>query len=89
MEADDFVILGTDGLYDKLSDDQICSFVLEGGSAEGLVKLARENNSLDDCTAIVVRFGWRKSDDNGTPGSQGEGKPGSQDDSMLETDGHG
>ncbi|CAE7727339.1 unnamed protein product, partial [Symbiodinium sp. KB8] len=65
-DADEFVILATDGIWDVLSDKDSVGLVrqvLQEGlsetkAAEALVKRAREKESQDDCTALVVRFAW-------------------------------
>eukprot|EP00435_Cladocopium_sp_Y103_P062322 s36_g23.t4 len=65
-DADEFVILATDGIWDVLSDKDSVALVrqhLQSGkteekAAEALVKRAREKGSQDDCTALVVRFSW-------------------------------
>mmetsp|Transcript_28408 Transcript_28408/g.51303 ORF Transcript_28408/g.51303 Transcript_28408/m.51303 type:complete len:706 (+) Transcript_28408:57-2174(+) len=65
-EGDEFVILATDGIWDFLSDkdavllvrQQLQSGKTEQKASEALVKRAVEKGSKDDCTALVVRFGW-------------------------------
>jgi len=67
-DGDEFVILATDGIWDVMSDKdavQLVRKLLQAGSneltaSEALVKRAREKNSKDDCTVMVVRFGWNK-----------------------------
>eukprot|EP00913_Durusdinium_trenchii_P011949 g11224.t1 len=65
-DADEFVILATDGIWDVLTDKDSVALVrhhlltgqTEQQAAEALVKRAREKGSQDDCTAMVVRFAW-------------------------------
>jgi len=67
-DADEFVILATDGIWDVISDKdavrlvQRClqQFGNEEKAAEELVHRARDRGSKDDCTALIVRFGWLK-----------------------------
>merc|ERR1712125_70105 len=75
-EADEFVILASDGIWDVMSDRDAVRLVQrslrEGSSeakaAEALVKRAGQKGTPDDRTAVVVRFGWLK-----TEGSAGDG----------------
>lgn len=82
-DADEFVILATDGIWDVLSDKDSVALVrqhLQSGrtdekAAEALVKRAREKGSQDDCTALVVRFSWAnkgQQTDAAEPEGQGE-----------------
>eukprot|EP00928_Gymnodinium_smaydae_P078859 TRINITY_DN62921_c0_g1_i1.p1 TRINITY_DN62921_c0_g1~~TRINITY_DN62921_c0_g1_i1.p1 ORF type:complete len:692 (-),score=163.10 TRINITY_DN62921_c0_g1_i1:105-2180(-) len=64
--TDEFVILASDGVWDVVSDKVAVRLVrkclVEGAkeakAAEELVKHAVERGTKDDCTAVVVRFGW-------------------------------
>ncbi|CAE7781294.1 unnamed protein product, partial [Symbiodinium sp. CCMP2592] len=82
-DADEFVILATDGVWDVLSDKDSVALVrqfLQDGlseekAAEALVKRAREKESQDDCTALVVRFAWNSSSAGAkAPAPEGEEK---------------
>eukprot|EP00747_Dinoflagellata_sp_TGD_P058385 gnl/TRDRNA2_/TRDRNA2_151097_c1_seq2.p1 gnl/TRDRNA2_/TRDRNA2_151097_c1~~gnl/TRDRNA2_/TRDRNA2_151097_c1_seq2.p1 ORF type:complete len:865 (-),score=290.92 gnl/TRDRNA2_/TRDRNA2_151097_c1_seq2:108-2702(-) len=44
----------------------------EEKAAETLVKLAGKKGSVDDCTAVVVRFGWNKQEADEADGDDGE-----------------
>merc|ERR1712217_446495 len=65
-DEDEFVIIATDGVWDVFSDKDavrvVQPFLRRGCSevkaAEELVRKACERGSHDDCTAIVIRFGW-------------------------------
>eukprot|EP00971_Amphidinium_carterae_P166619 3302026-Amphidinium_carterae.1 len=65
---DEFVILATDGVWDVVSDKLAVKLVRsklhQGASCEeagkALVERARLKGSQDDCSALVVRFGWNK-----------------------------
>lgn len=59
MEQDEFILMATDGIFDVLTDEQLIKFIREGHSADDVVALARKRESEDDCTVIIVRFGWR------------------------------
>lgn len=68
-DADDLVILATDGVWDVVTDKDAVLLVQqslrkgtsEAGAAEALVRRAQTRGSADDCSAIVVNFGWMKS----------------------------
>jgi len=63
---DSFMILGCDGLFDKLKYEDIVSFVaakkLAGSSAKEISRLllreALRNESNDNITVTVVFFNW-------------------------------
>jgi len=67
-DADEFVILATDGVWDVVTDKLAVKLVRsklhKGASCEeagkALVDRARLKGSQDDCSALVVRFGWNK-----------------------------
>merc|ERR1719401_757455 len=67
-DEDEFVILASDGIWDVITDKDAVRTVqkcLRQGdkdekAAETLVKRASDKGSKDDCTAVVVRFGWIK-----------------------------
>eukprot|EP00929_Paragymnodinium_shiwhaense_P023047 TRINITY_DN14522_c0_g1_i2.p1 TRINITY_DN14522_c0_g1~~TRINITY_DN14522_c0_g1_i2.p1 ORF type:complete len:878 (+),score=286.47 TRINITY_DN14522_c0_g1_i2:164-2797(+) len=83
-DADEFVILATDGIWDVITDKDAVKIVrkvfkeedaLEAAqtekpppgtksanekACEALVKRAGEKGSVDDKTAVIVRFGWMK-----------------------------
>lgn len=80
-DADEFVILATDGIWDVLTDKDSVALVrhhlltgqTEQQAAEALVKRAREKGSQDDCTAMVVRFAWASKGEAVEP--EGEAEP--------------
>lgn len=55
----DFVVLASDGLWDVMGDDEVCSFLrtsgVEGGGGR-LAERARELGSDDDITVIVAQL---------------------------------
>lgn len=67
-DEDEFVILATDGIWDVVSDKEAVRLVQqslrqfgnEEKAAEELVRKATGRGSRDDCTVLVVRFGWLK-----------------------------
>jgi len=67
-DSDAFVILASDGIWDVIPDREAVRIahrcLQKGGNqekaAELLVKQAVKKGSHDDCTALVVRFGWLK-----------------------------
>jgi len=67
-DADEFVVLATDGIWDVMSDKEVVRMVqtsLREGvtqekTAEALVKRADEKGSPDDRSAVIVHFGWLK-----------------------------
>ena len=64
MPQDEFVVLACDGVWDVMSPDQVVCYVrhrlLEHGdpqqAAEELTQKALDLNSIDNVSAIVVRF---------------------------------
>lgn len=71
VAGDDFVVLGSDGLYDVLSNQDICNMCYELQSssaqviADHLVATALQRGSMDNVTAVVVdlrRYVARMSD---------------------------
>jgi len=72
-DDDECVILATDGVWDVVSDKvavrlvqrSLRQFGNEEKAAEELVRMARGRGSKDDCTALVVRFGWLKAKEGG------------------------
>lgn len=69
-DDDEFVILASDGIWDVLSDKQAVRIVQRSlrqfgnqeKAAQELVHGARDRGSKDDCAALVVRFGWLKTE---------------------------
>mmetsp|Transcript_83461 Transcript_83461/g.153265 ORF Transcript_83461/g.153265 Transcript_83461/m.153265 type:complete len:700 (-) Transcript_83461:37-2136(-) len=67
-DEDEFVIIASDGIWDVISDKEAVKIVqqklhLTGNedlASEALVRRAVEKSSHDDCTVVVVRFGWNK-----------------------------
>ena len=65
QEDDLFFVLACDGVWDVLSDQQVCDIVLEhwasgaGAAASTIVRTALSTGSGDNLTAQVVLFGWR------------------------------
>ena len=57
---DALVVLGTDGLYDVFSNEQVCKIALSKSdpteSAKELVAKAFDHGSQDNITAIVVKL---------------------------------
>ncbi|KAL2612680.1 hypothetical protein R1flu_024372 [Riccia fluitans] len=60
---DDYIILATDGLWEKISNQEAVDYCAEAGKeqsldtiAKGLVKLAQERGSTDDISIVVVRL---------------------------------
>lgn len=63
-EEDLFMVLACDGVWDVLSDQQVCDIVLEhwadaAAAASTIVRTALSTGSGDNLTAQVVIFGWR------------------------------
>jgi protein phosphatase len=55
----DGVVLASDGLYHAVSDDELAALALEGtpaAAAAALVRLARERESGDNASAVVVHY---------------------------------
>lgn len=68
LTPDDWaLVLASDGVFDKLSDQDVANCVWKAAAEEGkdAVKAAREvvraalaRGSRDNCTAVVLRLGW-------------------------------
>ena len=59
-----FVVLACDGVWDVLTDQQVCDLVLEqwpnpSAAASKIVRTALASGSGDNLTAQVVLFGWK------------------------------
>jgi serine/threonine protein phosphatase PrpC len=71
LETDQFVVLGTDGVFDfipvqTIGDIVACADRTEDGltrAAESIVALARSNGSTDDRTCVIIDFAWAKRPD--------------------------
>merc|ERR1712176_628362 len=67
-DTDEFVILASDGIWDVITDKMAVKLVREklragqnqDQASEALVRRAVERGSPDDCTVLVVHFGWLK-----------------------------
>lgn len=64
LEEDLFFVLACDGVWDVLSDQQVCDIVLEhwgepAAAASTIVRTALSTGSGDNLTAQVVLFGWK------------------------------
>lgn len=67
-EEDEFVILASDGIWDVVTDrdavlcvrTQLQNGATEADAAKALVTKAKGKGSKDDCTVIIVRFGWNQ-----------------------------
>jgi len=64
QEDDLFFVIACDGVWDVLSDTQVCDIVLEhwgdaAAAASTIVRTALSSGSGDNLTAQVVLFGWR------------------------------
>ena len=64
QEDDLFFVLACDGVFDVLSDQQVCDLVLEhwgdpAAAASTVVRTALSTGSGDNLTAQVVLLGWR------------------------------
>ncbi|XP_057860010.1 probable protein phosphatase 2C 32 [Cryptomeria japonica] len=60
---DDFVVLGTDGLWEKIENQEVIDMCLSIGSkkpledvAKHLVKVAQDRGTTDDISVIVLRL---------------------------------
>ena len=66
LEADDlFFVIACDGVWDVLTDQQVCDLVLEkwgdpAAAASAIVRTALSSGSGDNLTAQVVTFGWKR-----------------------------
>lgn len=60
--TDSFLILGSDGVWDVVSDEEAVEIVKKAADPEeaskALVKKALKKGSSDNCTAVVVFFHW-------------------------------
>eukprot|EP00921_Rhytidocystis_pertsovi_P002969 GHVQ01004952.1.p1 GENE.GHVQ01004952.1~~GHVQ01004952.1.p1 ORF type:complete len:486 (+),score=90.50 GHVQ01004952.1:364-1821(+) len=67
LDRDQFIILGTDGIFDVLKDQAAVDTVLSNlhhgvtKAAEALVERAKAAGSRDDITAVVINFSWTTS----------------------------
>merc|ERR1711965_556838 len=64
LAEDLFFVIACDGVWDVLSDQQVCDIVLEhwgdsAAAASTIVRTALSTGSGDNLTAQVVLFGWR------------------------------
>ena len=68
---EDFLILASDGLWDRISDEDACKYVRraiagksgkerEQCAAEYLVEKALEKRSVDNISVTVLMFNWKK-----------------------------
>ncbi|KAL3680341.1 hypothetical protein R1sor_023297 [Riccia sorocarpa] len=60
---DEFIIVATDGLWEKVSNQEVVDYCAEAGKeqslesvAKGLVKLAQDRGTTDDISVVVVRL---------------------------------
>jgi len=66
FDSDQFLVLGTDGVFDFLSEAEIGEFVIQSGrsvselqaTADKIVALAKSRGSTDDRTCVIVDFSW-------------------------------
>lgn len=71
LKTDQFVVLGTDGVFDfipaqTIGDIVACADRTEDGltrAAESIIALARSNGSTDDRTCVIIDFAWAKRPD--------------------------
>jgi len=67
-DGDEFVIIASDGIWDVVTDkmavrcvhDSLRTGKNQDQASEALVRRALERGSKDDCTVVVVHFGWAK-----------------------------
>lgn len=64
LQDGDTIVLCTDGLTNPLSDDAICSILMEIGplntAAESLIEAALDGGSTDNVTVVLLRFSARR-----------------------------
>jgi serine/threonine protein phosphatase PrpC len=67
FEKDRFLVLGSDGVFDFVTPDEISNNIQRGKSdrclqsaANRIVDLAKSKGSMDDRTCVIVDFGWVK-----------------------------
>ena len=66
FDADQFLVLGTDGVFDYISEAEVGSIVSKSGrtkqemqtTADEIVALAKSRGSTDDRTCVIVDFSW-------------------------------
>lgn len=66
LDLDQFLVLGTDGVFDYVSDTEIGDLVSSTNNsrsalqktAEKIVQLAKSRGSIDDRTIVIAKFAW-------------------------------
>ena len=66
FDSDQFLVLGTDGVFDFITEAEVGSIVYQSGrsrqdmktTADHIVALAKTRGSTDDRTCVIVDFSW-------------------------------
>jgi len=93
-DGDEFVIIASDGIWDVVTDkmavrcvqDALRKGQSEDQASEALVRRAVDRGSKDDCTVVVIHFGWVKKKRAGSGDTKPAGEDPAQDEENEQED---